>query len=103
MAVLETFWIGLASKYLDINFADPCVRRHRRKMGSRVLRFGKSFFCLGVGVVFVAAFLLISSHRHQAFARELVNWEGGHGMGAIALSSIGCAPLAAVPGCKIAT
>jgi lipoprotein-anchoring transpeptidase ErfK/SrfK len=52
-------------------------------MGSKTLRFGKLFFCLRVGAACVAAFVLISSDRNQAYARELVNWDGDHGMATI--------------------
>lgn len=83
MANLETFWVRSASKGLASSFTCSLGHWQCQKMGSKTLRFGKLFFCGRVGAACVAAFVLISSDRNQAYARELVNWGGDHGMGTI--------------------
>lgn len=87
MLDLRTFWNSWTSKASISRFAGPIGRGYSQKMGSKTLRFGKSNFCLWVSAAVISAFILVPSNQNQAYARELVSWDGEHGMGTIVVST----------------
>lgn len=83
MSGRETFRNGSTSKVRALRFFGPLECEYDSEMGITTLRIGKFVFGLRNGFAFVALALLLSSGLNEADARELVSWDGDHGMGTI--------------------
>lgn len=86
MACSETFADRFASIVIHLRSLSTAGHQYLSKMGTKTVRIGKFRFCLGQGMAY-AAIVLLSVSFGKAEARELVNWDGDHGMGTIIIKT----------------